>query len=179
MGDDQHLRYGSQDEMRAGLKNDSGRVITSKGVKPVAPAKWGRDNFWLYGVVEPLAGWHFCREYPHLNGEHFQSFLNDLSAALGEDVMLLQMDQAGAHQAKALDWPDNIIPVFQPSHSPELNPIERFWQHVRAQLKGAIFENLDQLRQRLKELLNTLTTEEVASLTSYDFILEALFCAAL
>ena len=179
MGDGQRLRYGSQDEMRAGLKSDTGRVITSKGVKPVAQEKWGRKNFWMYGMVEPLTGWHFCKEYPHLNGECFQAFLNDLSGALGDDLTRLQMDQAGAHKTQELDWPENIIPVFPPAHSPELNPIERFWQHLRAQLKGEIFANLDQLRQRLQGLLDALTTEKVVSLTSYDFILEALFCAAL
>lgn len=125
--------------MRLGLKSETGRVITAKGVKPVAPVQWGRENFWIYGVVEPMQGWHFSQEYPHLNHEHFQSFLDALSQELGDDIALLQLDQAGAHQALDLKWPENLIPVLQPAHSPELNPTERLWQHLRTQLQGENF----------------------------------------
>lgn len=100
-------------------------------------------------------------------------------AALGDEMALLQLDQAGAHQALSLSWPDNLIPVLQPAHSPELNPTERLWQHLRAQLLGENFINLEQLRTRLQQLFASLTPNQVASLTSYDFILEALFYAAL
>lgn len=72
------MRYLCQDEMRLGLKSETGRVITSIGVKPVAPVQWKRDHFWMYGVVKPPRGWQFSQEYPHLNSEHFQSFLDAL-----------------------------------------------------------------------------------------------------
>ncbi len=78
----------------------------------------------------------------------------------------------------ALRWSENLIPIFQPAHSPELNPIERLWQFLKRQLQGENFENLTQLRHRLQEEFQKLTTQQVASLTSYDFILEALFYAA-
>ncbi|MEG4230395.1 hypothetical protein QUA44_30405 [Microcoleus sp. N9_A2] len=51
----------------------------------------------MYGVVEPLSGWHFCQEYAHLNGENFQQFIDALSLQLGEDIALIHMDRAGAH----------------------------------------------------------------------------------
>ncbi len=52
--------------MRVGLKSETGRVITARGVKPIAQVQWQQDNFWIYGVVEPLNGWHFEQEYSHL-----------------------------------------------------------------------------------------------------------------
>jgi len=165
--------------MRVGLKTETGRVVTARGVKPVAQVAWGRDNFWVYGVVEPHSGWHFEQEYEHLNSEQFQSFLDALSQQLGEDIALIQLDQAKAHQALALQWSENLIPVFQPANSPQLNPQERFWQWVRAQLEGEHFTSLTQLRERLNQIFAALVPEQVASLTSYDFILEALFYAAL
>lgn len=39
------------------------------------------------------------QEYAHLNTEQFQTFLDALSAALDEDMALIQLDQAKAHQA--------------------------------------------------------------------------------
>lgn len=165
--------------MRVGLKTETARVLTAYGVKPMAKVDWKRDNFWVYGVVEPLSGWHFEQEYPHLNSEHFQSFLDALSTALGEDIALIHLDQAKAHQAQTLRWAENLIPVLQPAHSPELNPTERFWQYLKSQLEGEHFTTLAQLRQRLSHILEELLPEQVASLTSYNFILEALFYAAL
>ena len=48
--------YLCQDEMRVGLKTETGRVITASGAKPVAQVGWERENFWVYGVVEPHSG---------------------------------------------------------------------------------------------------------------------------
>ncbi|MEG4534865.1 transposase [Microcoleus sp. D2_18a_D3] len=87
-------------------------------------------------------GWHFCQEYAHLKREDFQQFMDALSLQLGEDIVLIQMDQAGAHITNELDWPENLIPVCQPSHSPELNPIERVWEYIKQQLLGEVFITL-------------------------------------
>lgn len=59
----------------------------------------------------------------------------------------------------------------------ELNPIERIWEHLKKDLKWELFDNLDALRARVSELLSLLTSEVVASLTGYDFILNALSVA--
>ena len=97
---------------------------------------------------------------------------------MGEDIALLQMDQAGAHVTSALQWPENLIPVCQPAHSPELNPIERVWEFIKQQLKGEVFTTLQELRERLQQVLEKITPEQICSLSSYNFILEALFYAA-
>lgn len=153
-------------------------MITAFGIKPVVQVQWLLDNFWLYGVVEPLSGWQFTQEYSRLNTEHFQQFIDALSEQLGEEIAVIQLDQAGAHVASALRWPQNLIPLCQPAHSPELNPIERVWQFIKAQLKGERFVTLEQLRERLAQVLEQITPQRIISLSSYDFILEALFYAA-
>lgn len=177
-GQGKRLRYLCQDETRVGLKSETGRVITNRGVKPRATVQWQRDNYWIYGVVEPLSGWHFTAEYERLDSEQFQLFLDALSAQLGDDIALLQLDQAKAHQALSLNWHENLIPILQPAHCPELNPIERLWQFLKAQLKGETFATLTALKTRIRQLLNDLVPEQVATLTCYDFILEALIYAA-
>jgi len=59
----------------------------------------------------------------------------------------------------------------------ELNPIERFWEFLKVKLQWENCQTLAQLRQKLADVL-AITPEQIASLTSYDFILEALFSAA-
>jgi hypothetical protein len=172
------IRYLCQDETRVGMKTVTGKVITAPGVKPNVSVKWGRENFWIYGAIEPLTGDHFLHEYPQLNGDYFQEFLNWLSQQLGEDYAILQIDQASAHMTSAICWPENIIPLAQPPHSPELNPIERLWQFLKQPLKNELFSSLQALRDRIQELFDQLTLEQVMSVSSYNFILEALFYAA-
>ncbi len=159
------------------MKTLTGKVITAAGVKPTVKVKWGRENFWIYGAIEPLTGEHFLHEYPKLNGDYFQQFLDWLSQQLGEDYAILQIDQASAHMSSAIRWPENVIPLVQPPHSPELNPIERLWQFLKQPLKNQLFSDLQALRDRLQELFDQLTLEHVISISSYNFILEALFYA--
>jgi hypothetical protein len=75
-GKGKRLRYLCQDESRMGLKTEPRRVVTTRGVQPIVHVGWKRQNFWIYGVVEPLTGWQFCQEYPQLNSKHFQEFLD-------------------------------------------------------------------------------------------------------
>lgn len=172
------LRYLAQDETRIGRKTETKRVITSRGVKPKAKVQWPREAFWLYGVVEPLTGWHWTQEYDKLNSENFQVFLNALSVQLGTTVAVMQMDKAPAHRAQDIEWPENIIPICQPAHCPELNASERFWQFLKGLWKGENFASLDALKQRVSQALSQLSVEQVQSLTSFDFILDALLQAA-
>lgn len=174
----QQVRYLCQDETRLGLKTIAGRLITACGVKPLGQTQWQRDCFWLYGVVEPLTGFSFFYEFSHLDRICFQTFLDLLSLQLGDDIAVIQVDQATAHTANDLVWPSNIILTFQPPHSPELNPIERFWLWLKQQLAWVNCADLEELRKRVASELDKISSERIASLTSYDFILEALFGAA-
>lgn len=162
-----------------GLKTLTGKVITASGVKPTVAVKWERENFWIYGAIEPLTGRHFQQEYPKLNGECFQQFLDLLSQQLGSDYAILQIEQRSAHISCAINWPENIIPLLQPPHSPELNPIERLWQFLKKSLHHELFSSLQDLGDRIQELFEQLTFEQVISISSYNFILEALFYATL
>lgn len=42
-----------------------------------------------------------------------------VAANWSNSVVVMQMDQGKFHSACDLDWPENIIPIFQPAHSPE------------------------------------------------------------
>jgi hypothetical protein len=146
MGLSGQLRFFCQDETRIGLKTISGRKITAKGIKPKGKVQWQFKATYLYGIVEPATGDHFFYEFTHLNSACFQVFLNLVSAQYQDSILIIQLDQAGAHRAKRLQIPSNIILMFQPSHAPETNPIERVWQHRKPHLRWQLPKNLDELR---------------------------------
>lgn len=69
--------------------------------------------------------------------------------------------------------------LFQPAYSPEVNPIERLWGYIKEQLKLLRFEQIEELRAAVQKELKKLTNEFIASLTGWQFILDAIFVAGL
>ncbi|WP_199194326.1 hypothetical protein [Pleurocapsa sp. CCALA 161] len=67
--------------------------------------------------------------------------------------------------------------IIQPPSSPELNPIERLWEHIKSQLSWEYCPSLDQLRAKLKQVLNSISSEAIASICGWDYIISALFSA--
>ncbi len=173
-GQGKHIRYFCEDESRFGMKTLISRVITLFGVKPIAPVRWSRENFWLYGAVEPSSGENFFSEFSHLDSICFQQFIDLFAAAFPDSLNLLHLDQASCHTATTLVWPENVLPIFQPAHSPELNPIERLWEDVKQHFKGSNFDNIATLRDQVFGLINSLCPSTIVSLTGWSYILEAL-----
>lgn len=126
------IRYWCQDETKAKLKTLEHCKLTAFGVKPIGTGQWKRQNYYLYGVVEPKTGESFFYEFSHLDTQCFEKFLQQFSQAYPEDRHILQLDNGPLHKAEDLRIPENIVLFFQPAHSPEVKPIERLWEYQRA-----------------------------------------------
>ena len=168
------MRYFAQDESRFGLKTIIGRLITACGVKPIGQWQWLFKAFWLYGAVEPATGSSFFYQFSPVDAACYQRFLNEFSKAYPDSLNILQVDNGPFHTSKDLIVPENLILLFQPPYCPELNPIERLWEHLKANLKWASFKTLAPLQTKVDQLLAELTPEIVPSVTGYSFILDAL-----
>lgn len=172
--DERPIRYFAQDESRFGLKTLLGRLLTACGVKPIGQWQWLFKAFWLYGAVEPATGASFFLEFSHVDTKSYQRFLDEFSKAYSDSLNILQVDNGRFHTSKDLIVPENVILLFQPPYCPELNPIERLWEHLKADLKWASFKTLAQLQTKVDQLLADLTPKVIASITGYSFILDAL-----
>ena len=96
-----------------------------------------------------------------------------------EDLHIIQVDNGGFHSSLNLSIPENVVLLFQPAYSPEVNPIERLWGYLKEQLKWLRFEQIEELRESVQKELKKLTKEIITSLTGYPFILDALSVAEL
>ena len=168
------IRYFTQDESRFGLHTLMGRLITACGIKPIGLWQWLFKAFWLYGAVEPATGTSFFLQFSHVDTQCFQRFLNEFSQAYPDSLNILQVDNGRFHTSKYLVVPENVVLLFQPPYSPELNPIERLWEYLKSDLKWASFKTLEQLQSKVDQLLAKLTPQVIASITGYSFILDAL-----
>jgi transposase len=172
--DERPIRYFAEDESRFGLKTIVGRLITAFGVKPIGQWQWLFKAFWLYGAVEPATGESFFLQFSHVDTACYQRFLDEFSQTFPDSLNIVQVDNGRFHKGKDLIVPENIILLFQPPYCPELNPIERLWEHLKANLKWSSFKTLTQLQTKVDQLLSKLTPEVIASITGYSFILDAL-----
>ena len=73
-----------------------------------------------------------------------------------------------------LKIPDNILLIFQPPYSPELNPIERVRPHIKQEWSWEISENLDEIKEKVRAFIENFSRETIASITGWDYIQSAL-----
>jgi transposase len=147
--------------------------ITLSGVKPIQQKKPGYQNFYLYGAVEPSTGARFLLERDTLNSDGFQDFLDAFSSAYSRSLNVLILDNGRFHKANKLTIPENVRLIFLPPYSPELNPIERFWEDLKDHLAFDLHQTLSELKERVNEKLHSYTDEAVASLTGYQYLVDA------
>lgn len=170
------MRLFCQDETRIGLHLPSYRRLTGFGVKPHQAIEPLYAYYWLYGAVEPKTGEGFYLEMPCLDSTCFSIFLGELGTHYGEDLCVVLLDNAPAHTARSLVVPENVVLLFLPPYSPELNPVERLWQDLKRRIDvydAEVRTSLEALRDHVAELVRCYSCEEVASLTGYDYLLGA------
>ena len=134
-----------------------------------------RDGWlWLYAAVEPATGEAFFLLLPGGSKDWFALFL----AELGKEVVGrrggLVLDGAGSHRADVA-WPAGIVPVPLPPYSPELNPAEQVFRHLRARLANRVFEDLAELEAALTARLRAFWDEPATlrRLTAYPWWLRS------
>lgn len=163
----------AQDESRLGLMTIIRRLITHKGIKPVAAFQHTYKTFYLYGAVEPQTGEHFFFSFSHLDSLCFQVFLDQFAERFNESFNIFLLDRGSFHRAKDLVIPENMYFIFQPAANPELNPIERVWQYVKERLALENFDSLDALFDAVSTILKHVTQETFQSLTKFDYFISA------
>jgi hypothetical protein len=81
-------------------------------------------------------------------------------------------DGAGWHRSYDLKIPESIRLIQQPSHSPELVPVEHLWEELREKyLPNKAFKSLDAVEHALCKGLRELHSDpnRVSSMTSFPY----------
>ena len=94
-------------------------------MKPICPFQQVFQSTYLFGAFSPLNGASFLLELPYCNTDSFELFLNEFSAQNPNELKVMVLDNGAFHKAKRLKIPENILLIFLPPFSPELNPAEK------------------------------------------------------
>jgi len=105
----------------------------------------------IVGAVEPVTGQFEFLLVSSVDTQVFQLFLDQLARATASSTktIYLVLDNASWHKTKRLNW-RHIHPIYLPPYSPDLNPIERLWNRMKALFFTDWFgKNYEQLWNRL------------------------------
>lgn len=166
------VRLFCQDESRFGLLPVIRRRISLPGIKPIAKVEEKYESVYLYGAVDPRTGSSFFLEFSDLTADCFQLFLDQFSEAFPESLNLLVLDNGRFHHAKSLEIPENIVLLFLPAYSPELNPMERFWQDLKAKVFLQTYETLEAMQTQITKSLRAYSNAAIAKLTGFSYFIK-------
>ena len=109
-----------------------------------------------------------------MTSDCFQCFLEKFSEAFPESLNLLVLDNGRFHQeTKSLKIPENVILLFLPPYSPELNPIECLWQDIKTKLFTQTYKGLENMQAKVTEILQNYSDAAIAKLTQFSHFTDA------
>lgn len=162
-----------QDESRLGLITKQKRVLTLKGIKPVGKYKHSYKYFWLWGSFSPITGDAHYMISDGVSKNAFIAYLEDLSTFKPRELKILIIDNAAFHSTRDVDLPENIILIPIPPYCPELNPAEKMWQWFKDKISMKIYKTLDELEEKLTQLIQETDNQKIKSITAYQFLINS------
>ena len=141
------------------------------GIRPPWVVDEQYDWLWVYAAVEPTTGESLFLFLPSMESRCFERFLEELRASFEGKRLGVVLDNAPSHRSGSVHWPDSLSPIALPSYSPELNPAEQVFRHLRKILSNRIFETLEQLSEALTQALREFweNPSVLARLTGYPW----------
>lgn len=167
------LRLMLQDEGRFGRISTPQRCWAPRGIRPYVPSQIIREYTYAYAAVSPHDGTMDSLILPQVSEQAMSIFLKEVSNRHPDEFILMVMDGAGWHKAKALSVPANMALIFLPPYSPELNPVEHVWEHIREDgFKNKAFNSIEAVEDQLMQSLEALEKNPalVASMTGFPWI---------
>jgi transposase len=152
------------------LFTKAGKIVTAKGVKPKCKFQQVFLSTYLFGAFSPINGEHFLLDLPYCSADTFQIFLDRFSKHKKSELKVVVLDNGAFHKAKKLIIPKNIILIFLPPYSPELNPAEKMWAKFKRTFTNQFFKTMEELQKFTVNLCIKLNKKEVKTTCGYNYI---------
>ena len=145
-----------------------------KGSRPYLPLQRMREYEYVYAAICPKTGDLFSLILPGSSHQCMQVFLKEFQAYRGEKKTIMIMDNAAWHTTEKITSLPHLQLAFQPPYSPELNPVEHLWKHIRNNYTHNHFwKSLNQLEDYLCDVLSKLssTPDIIKSFSLFDWMI--------
>ena len=131
-----------------------------------------REYTHVYSAVCPIDGDLFSLILPYANTEMMTIFLREFSDYSQHYRIVMVMDGASWHKAKEFEVFENIRIIHQPPYSPEVNPVEHLWEHLREKyFRNGFWPTMDTLENELTNALIDVSKskETIQNLVSFHW----------
>jgi DDE superfamily endonuclease len=149
---------------------------TAKGVRPLGKQNIGYDYGYLYVALNPANGEVFGLILPSMTVNSLSVFIKEFRVWLkqngkAETQTRLILDGAGSHRSEKVKY-GAIEKELLPPYSPELNPVERFFQEIRRELKNKVYESYEEVEKAVEEIFKRYLAqpEAVTKLTNFHWL---------
>lgn len=145
-------------------------------MRPLGRMNIGYEYGYLYVALNPSSGRVFGLMLPSMTVESMTVFVREFRQWLKargekEAATLLVLDGAGSHRSGRVGY-GGLTKEVLPPYSPELNPVERFFQELRRELKNKVYESYEQVEQAVEELFKKYLgkPEAIKRLTNFHWL---------
>lgn len=146
----------------SGIRSDhhAGTTWSPVGKTPVVKATGARFSFNMLSAVNASGHFRFMTVEGRVNATVFRDFLKRLITGMTRKVFLI-VDGHPMHKAKLVrqfveDYDDRIELFFLPPYSPELNPDELAWAHVKTKIAKTTAQTKDELKATVGRVMHQL-----------------------
>ena len=145
-------------------------------MRPTGTMNIGYEYGYLYAAVNPASGELFGLILPSMTVESMTVFVEEFrrwlkSNGTAETETRLILDGAGAHRSGRISY-GKLDKQLLPPYSPELNPVERFFQELRRELKNKVYESYEEVEKAVEEIFKRYLAkpEAVKKLTNFHWL---------
>jgi hypothetical protein len=159
------------DEGRFGLKCWFRRCWCTFGHRPPWIVNDRYEWVWVYIAVTPTTGECCCLLLPHVDTICLNRFLATVREEWPDERIGIVLDGSGSHRGEKVVWPEGIVPLSLPPYSPELNPAEQVFRHLRKRLANEIFATIEEIKDALTRELQRFWADPkvVTRMTTYPW----------
>lgn len=144
------------------------------GERAVLPQQRAYENGYLFSALAPLSGENFHLMLPAMDSDTTLVFLKKLKEQHPRERVVVVWDNAPCHRRKDMREIDGLTLIQLPSYSPELNPVERFFEEIRRVTANRVFENLEKQEKLITQAIKSWgdDVERMKQLTGYGWIIK-------
>lgn len=146
----------------SGIRSDyhAGTTWATRGKTPVVKATGRRFSLNMISAVNARGHFRFMTVEGGVTARVFRDFLNRLITGMDRKIILI-VDGHPTHKAKLVKRfvtanADRIELVFLPPYSPELNPDELVWAHVKKRVAKRTSKTKDELKSAVHRAMRAL-----------------------
>jgi transposase len=147
-----------------------------KGTQVRVPTPAKRQSASVFGALHLRTQRFYWKRAERGTSKIFLAFLHQLHQRFPGALLIVILDNAKIHKSRAVkqflkqhDWV--ALEHLEP-YSPEYNPIERFWQWLKAKVYGATaFDTIEDVLRKVRQLIWHYKEGWLTSTIHFDFTL--------